>query len=88
MFSLTALLVMREARPWLPAVLPADGEAVLGVLWEGNVDSDQRRAVLQSHTASDHSHTAEGGDHTKQQMTGCNEWIRVQKKEPGGKHDR
>lgn len=52
---------MREARPWLPAVLPADGEAVLGVLWEGNVDSDQRRAVLQSHAASDHSHTAEGG---------------------------
>lgn len=44
-----------------PAVLPADGVAVLGVLWEGNVDSDQRRAVLQSHTASDHGHTAGSG---------------------------
>lgn len=81
---------MHEARPCLPAVLPADGVAVLGVLWEGNVDSDQRRAVLQSHTASDHSHAAEsrGGRAHKttndrtQRVDPCTE------KEQGEKHDR
>lgn len=42
----------------LPSVLPADGVTVLWVLWEGDVDSDQGRAVLHGDATSNHGYPA------------------------------
>lgn len=40
----------------LPSILPTDGVTILWMLREGDVDSNQRRAILQRDAASDHSH--------------------------------
>lgn len=42
----------------LPSILSADCVTVLRMLWEGDVDPNQRRAILQHHTASNHSYPA------------------------------
>lgn len=40
----------------VPSILPTDSVTVLRMLWEGDVDSNQRRAVLQHHATSNHCH--------------------------------
>lgn len=52
----------------VPPILPADGVTVLWMLREGDVDANQRRAVLQRHAASNHSYPT---GKTKGSREGC-----------------
>lgn len=60
----------------LPSILPTDSVTILWMLWEGDVDSYQRRAILQWDATSNHSYPA-GEKKTKtQQKTGSEECMR------------
>lgn len=41
----------------LPPILPADCITIFRMLWEGDVHSNQRRAILQHNATSNHSYT-------------------------------
>lgn len=57
----------------LPSILPTDSVSILWMLWEGDVDAHQRRAVLQRDTTSNHSYP------TGKTKTGSGEGARGEK---------
>lgn len=58
----------------LPSILPTDSVTILWMLWEGDVHSNQRRAILQRNATSNHSYPA-----GKKQKTGSTERKRERK---------
>lgn len=62
---------------FLPSILSTDAVTILWMLWEGDVDANEWRPILQSYTASNHRNPAK----TKTKKTGIRELEKKERKD-------